>query len=300
MLSTLFHKAHLLRLSLILLTGIALTGCSSLSQHPYDVDGIYNNSKIVVEDTHNNADYYSDYFKEKSEDGQEYFTDVDNYSSGYNQTNGSWGDETSETHIIYNYPYYGGWGWGYPYGGWYGSNWGWSFGFGYGWGNYWGYPYYASGWGYPYYGGYYGWGYSYSHNRNVSRNNSYRALSTRPMTRTTLSTTNDRNLRTHSLSTGRAALNNNRTFSRVNSNVNRMNAANETVQNRRSTRIENSNRNNRIETSRNSNINRNNNVRTQQHTTPSRTFTPSSSTRMNTGSMNRSSGGTRSGGGGRR
>src|SRR5690606_28313566 len=107
-----------------------------------------------------------------------------------------------------------------------------------GWGNYWGYPYYAWGWSYPYYGGYYGWYYPYSRYRNVSRNNSYRALSARPMTRTGLSTSNRSVPSTRSLSTGRATLNNNRTFSRVNSNVNRMNAANGAVQNRRSTRIE--------------------------------------------------------------
>src|SRR5690606_25543653 len=144
---------------------IALSACSSLSQRPYDVDGIYNNSKIVEEATHHNAHYYSEYFKEKTEDTQEFFTDVDNYSSEYNQPYGAWGDTTSETEIIYNYPYYSGFGWGYPYGGWYGSNWGWSFGFGYGWGDYWGYPYSYYGWGYPY--SYYGWGYPYYAHRNV-------------------------------------------------------------------------------------------------------------------------------------
>jgi|SRR5690554_546413 len=317
MLSRLFHKAHFLRLSLLISGGIVLTACSSLNQRPYDVDGIYNNSKIVVEPTHNNAKYYDDYFKEKSEDGQEYFTDVDNYSSGYNQAYGGWGDQTSETQIIYNYPHYADWGWGYPYGGWYGSNWGWSLGFGYGWGNYCGYPNYGWGWGYPYFGGYhgyYGWGYPYYLQRNVSRNNSYRALSARSMSRTGLSNTNSRNLRTNSLTTGRTTLNNNRTFSRVNSNVTRMNAANDAVQNRRSSRTETINRNdrienNRIDNTRNNNINRNTNrnntnrnntnVRSQQRSTPTRSFTPSPSTRMNSGSM-RSSGGTRSGGGGRR
>ncbi|HLW62482.1 MAG TPA: hypothetical protein VKY33_03695 [Flavobacterium sp.] len=303
MLRTVFNKTQLLRLSLILSGIIMLTACSSLNQRPYDVDGIYNNSKIVVEDTHYKGEYYSEYFEEKTENSQEYFTDVDNYSSNYNQPYGGWGDTTSETEIVYNYPYYNSFGWGYPYGGFYGSNihMGWSFGFGYGWGNYWGSPYY--GWGYPYHYGYYGWGYPYYYQRNISRNNSYRALSNRQLTgnyagRT--ATMNNRNLRSSSLKSGRNTLTTDRTFSRVNSNVSRINAANQNLQTERSSRIDNSrtNRNTRINTNTNRNTNRNNNVRTQR-TAPNRSYTPAPSTRMNTGSMNRG-GGMRSGGDGRR
>src|SRR5690554_3115500 len=70
MLLTIFNKARLLRLTLIVSGGIALSACSSLNQRPYDVDGIYNNSKIVVEDTHYHGEYYSEYFKEKTEDSR--------------------------------------------------------------------------------------------------------------------------------------------------------------------------------------------------------------------------------------
>src|SRR5690606_37734897 len=105
MLLTIFNKAHLVRLSTLAFAGIVLTGCSGLNQKPYDVDGIYNNSKIVVEDTHEKGAYYTEYFKEKAEESEAYFTDVENYSSNYNEANGGWGDTTSDTQIVYNYPY---------------------------------------------------------------------------------------------------------------------------------------------------------------------------------------------------
>lgn len=301
MLLTIFNKARLLRLTLIVSGGIALSACSSLNQRPYDVDGIYNNSKIVVEDTHYHGEYYSEYFKEKTEDSQEYFTDVDNYTSGYNQAYGAWGDETSETYINHYYPYNNWFGWGYPYDGWgmgygmmgYGMmGWGYGFGWGYGmgWGGYWGYPY-----------SYYGWGYPYYSHRNISRNNSHRALTSRQLTGSNVNRTatpNSRTLRSAAQNPGRNTLTTDRTFSRANSNANRINAANRNVQTRRATPVDNSrtNRNNQINTR---NTNRNTNVRTQQ-TAPNRSYTPAPSTRMNTGSMSRGGGGMRSGGGGRR
>lgn len=297
MLLTIFNKTNLLRLSLFTSAAMLLTACSSLNQKPYDVDGIYNNSKIAVEDTHNSAAYYSNYFKEKTEESGEYFTDVDNYSS-YTQGNGAWGDTTSETQIIYN-PY-NSYGWGYPYGGWYDWNWGWSFGFGYGWGGYWGYPYY--GWGYPHYG----WNYPYYGYRNVSRNDSYRALSNRQLTpangrmNNRLMSSDTRMSRSNSLNSGRTLTRTDKTFSRVNSTLNRM----EAVETRRVAPIDNSRnlRNDRsINNSRiNNNNTRSNNIRTERPVSRP-TYTPSSSTRMNTGSMGRSmntgGGGMRSGGG---
>src|SRR5690606_4509887 len=104
MLLTIFNKAHLVRLSIIASAGIALTACSNLNQKPYDVDLIYNNSKIVIEDTNEQSAYYIEYFKEKAQESTAYFTDVENYSSDYNEANGSWGDTTSATQIVYDYP----------------------------------------------------------------------------------------------------------------------------------------------------------------------------------------------------
>ncbi len=125
MLPNIFKRSNLIRFCLVTSSGLLLTACSGLNQKPYDVDGIYNNSKIVVEDTHEKGAYYSEYFKEKSQETDAYFTDVDNYTSNYNEPNGGWGDTTSETQLVYHY---NNWGWGNPYLGW--NNWGWGMGFG--------------------------------------------------------------------------------------------------------------------------------------------------------------------------
>lgn len=297
MLPIIYKRFHLIRLGLIASVGISLTGCSSLNQKPYDVDGIYNNSKIVVEDTHEKGAYYAEYFKEKEEEANQYFTDVENYSSNYTQGNGAWGDTTSETQIVYNYPY-SYFGWGYPFGGWYDSYWG--FGFGYGWGGYWGYPYYGYGWGYPYYG--YG-------GRTLSRSNSYRTLTNRQLSTASgrgmnNSSLNSRSLRSSSLNSTRNSLKSDRTFSRANTSFNRMNAAESSLQTRRSTTFDDpkTTRNDRFNNSTRYNTTRNSNSRIERSTSRP-TFTPSSNTRMNSGSMNSSrssgsmGGGMRSGGG---
>ena len=64
MLLTIFHKSRLIPIGVLAVAGITFSSCSSLSQQAYDVDGIYNNSKIVVEDTHEKSAYYTEYFKE--------------------------------------------------------------------------------------------------------------------------------------------------------------------------------------------------------------------------------------------
>ena len=292
MLLSIFNRTNWLRVGFFAAAGVSLTACSGLNQQVYDVDGIYNNSKIVVEDTHENNEYYSKYFKDKSEEMDEYFTDIENYSSNYNKANGAWGDTTSETQIYYNYPY-SSFGWGYPYygGGYY--DWGWSLGFGYGWGGYWGYPYYGYGWGYPYYG----WYYPYYGSGAVSRNPSYRALTARsgmiPANRMGIS--NGQRLQRSSLRASRSALKPDRTFSRANSALTRLQMSdqtrlNSTINNSRTIRNNNTQFNNR--TNRSMNMQR----------TSRPMYTPSSP-RMNTGGMGGMRGGSMGGmrmGGGRR
>lgn len=299
MLLTIFHKSRLIPFGMLAVAGITFSSCSSLSQQAYDVDGIYNNSKIVVEDTHEKSAYYTEYFKELEGQNDEFFTDIDNYSSNY-QANGGWGDTTTETTILYN-DLYSNWGWGYPYGGWYSSYWG----LGFGWSGYWGYPYYYGyGWGHPYYG--YGWGYPYYSYRNVSRSNSYRNMNSRMMRTTSnrLSTNNTRTLQRNAINNSR--LNTNKTFAREASTVTRMNAAQNQMQRRSDNSFDTSRRseqfNNRSSSNRVNN-NRVNTNRVQRNTTTRPTSTPSS-TRMNSGGSfggSRSSGsmggGMRSGGG---
>lgn len=306
MLLSIFNRTNLLRFGFLSATGIAFTACSGLNQQVYDVDGIYNNSKIVVEDTHENNAYYTAYFKDKSDEMNEYFTDIENYSSNYKQANGAWGDTTSETQIVYNYPYSSfAWG-GYPYygGGYY--DWGWSFGFGGGyWGSPfygWGYPYYGYGFGYPYYG--YGWGAPYYGWSAVSRNNSYRALNARSINRNVANRLNGSNvqrLQRNSFRSTRNALKPDRTFSRANSSLSRFSVSdhpqrNNTINRSRTIRNDRFNNNTRF-----NNTNRNTNMRPQQRT--SRPMYTPSSPRMNTGSMGGMRGGSMGGmrmGGGRR
>jgi len=290
MLPNIFKRSNLIRFCLVTSSGLLLTACSGLNQKPYDVDGIYNNSKIVVEDTHEKGAYYSEYFKEKSEETDAYFTDVDNYTSNYNEPNGGWGDTTSETQLVYHY---NNWGWGMGFG--YGFGWG-------GWGG-WGYPYYGwGGWGYPYYGG--GWGWGYNNYRNISRSNSYRTLTTRQMAGANgnrMVANNTRSLRGSTLNSSRNLNATNRTFARANSSLNRISTSQGMMRNTRTTSFDDNRtiRNNRF----NTNTRTNNNTRMERSTSRP-TYTPSSNTRMNTGGSmggSRSSGsmggGMRSGGG---
>lgn len=301
MLPNIFKRSNLIRFCLVTSAGLLLTACSGLNQKPYDVDGIYNNSKIVVEDTHEKGTYYSEYFKEKSEETDTYFTDVENYTSNYNEANGGWGDATSETQLVYHYD---NWGWGNPYWGW--NNWGWGMGFGYGFGGGgWGYPYYGwgGGWGYPYYGG--GWG--YNGYQNVSRSNSYRTLTSRQMAGVNgnlMVANNTRSLRGSSLNSSRNLNATNRTFARANTSLNRISTNQEMMRSTRTTSFDDNRtiRNNRF----NTNTRTNTNTRMERSTSRP-TYTPSSNTRMNTGgSMGGSrgggsmGGGMRSGGGGGR
>ncbi len=300
MLPNIFKRSNLIRFCLVTSSGLLLTACSGLNQKPYDVDGIYNNSKIVVEDTHEKGAYYSEYFKEKSEETDAYFTDVDNYTSNYNEPNGGWGDTTSETQLVYHY---NNWGWGNPYLGW--NNWGWGMGFGYGFGYGWGYPYYGwGGWGYPYYGG--GWGWGYNNYRNISRSNSYRTLTTRQMAGANgnrMVANNTRSLRGSTLNSSRNLNATNRTFARANSSLSRISTSNEMLRTNRTNSFDDNRtiRNERFNT-------RTTNTRTStnriERSTTRPTYTPSSNTRMNTGGSmggSRSSGsmggGMRSGGG---
>ncbi len=300
MLPNIFKRSNLIRFCLITSSGLLLTACSGLNQKPYDVDGIYNNSKIVVEDTHEKGAYYSEYFKEKSQETDAYFTDVDNYTSNYNEPNGGWGDTTSETQLVYHY---NNWGWGNPYLGW--NNWGWGMGFGYGFGYGWGYPYYGwGGWGYPYYGG--GWGWGYNNYRNISRSNSYRTLTTRQMAGANgnrMVANNTRSLRGSTLNSSRNLNATNRTFARANSSLSRISTSNEMLRTNRTNSFDDNRtiRNERFNT-------RTTNTRTStnriERSTTRPTYTPSSNTRMNTGGSmggSRSSGsmggGMRSGGG---
>lgn len=303
MLPIIFKSSNLIRFCLVASTGLLLTACSGLNQKPYDVDGIYNNRKIVVEDTHEHGAYYSDYFKEKSEETDAYFTDIDSYTSNYNQQNGGWGDTTSETQLVYQYD---NWGWGNPYWGWNDWYWGMGYGFGFGWGGFWGYPYYGwgGGWGYPYYGWGAGWGWGYNY-RNVSRTNNYRSLTSRQMASANRMATNStRGFRSGNITNGRTFNGTNRTFARANTSLTRMSTSEGMLRNSRTTTFDDNRtiRNNRFNTTNT----RTNNTRIQRSTTRP-TYTPSSNTRMNSGGSFGGSrgggsmgGGMRSGGGGGR
>lgn len=252
-----------------------LVSCSSLNQQPYDIDGVYYNSKIPVEKSHEKSTYYTEYFKELDESNDSFFTDIDSYSSNNYNANPGWGDDTSETYLHLNNSYMN-WGWNMPY--YYGYNNFW--GFNHGFGVFYGYPsYFGFGWGYPYYYGYYGWGFPYNSFRNISRSNVHRNINNRSLV------SNSRNLMNSSRSSNNL-LRSSRTF------------ANETTQRSRMGIIDNQRRNNnidRLNNSSNSRINNSNRVNSNINRSSSRpTYTPSSSNaRMNnTGSF----GGSRSGG----
>ncbi len=263
-----FKKHHVLGIGLVACVSTALTGCSSLNQQPYDIDGVYYSEKIQVTDTHEKGAYYTEYFKETTESSDGYFTNVDEYTSGYNNQNGGWGDATTDTTFVYNYNLGG---WGYPYWGWNGWNFGWAMGFGYGygfgWGGYWGYPYY--GWGNPYWG----WGYPHYSYRSISRNHSVRTFTSRQMNQANVA----RNMGRNPLIGTKRNFNLSTTFARETVKANRMNSSNSRFENNSLNR---SSRSNRIESNRSRTINR-------------PTYTPSSNSRMQSGG---SFGGSRSGG----
>lgn len=207
---------------LIGLVGLLASSCGSYQNSSYyDNDGVYGSSQRPNYQTQNRyseeniaqGNKYKDYFaanKDNYSNGNEVFTDVENYNSQSNDTltknqqgnYAGWGDNNKNVTVNYynNSPYYGSYGWGYPYSyyGWgypysyygnYGWGWNsyygnyWNIGFGWGWNS----PYYGWGWnswyspyyyGYYYpYNGYYGnhhyingtrGGYSYYGNRNGS------------------------------------------------------------------------------------------------------------------------------------
>lgn len=189
------------------LVGLLASSCGSYQNSSYyDNDGIYGSSQRPYSQTENRyseenleqGNRYKDYFaanKDNYSDGNEVFTDVENYNSQSNdsinrnqQDNyAGWGDNNKNVTInYYNNDYWGwnswysprwSWGWGSYYGNY------WNIGFGWGWNS----PYYGWGWNswytpyyYPYYG-YYGHhhhyiggtrdGYSYNRNRGRTYSN---------------------------------------------------------------------------------------------------------------------------------
>jgi uncharacterized membrane protein YgcG len=169
--------------SILGMIALLATSCGSYqSTSYYDRDGIYggNDKSNAQTEPTTRKDYFSAY---KTDENTAIFTDVDNYSTTYAETPsavaqeesaknyGGWGDNTENVTVnVYggNWPY---WGWNNY---WYGSYWGWNSWIGpswsIGWG--WGYPYYGYyGWGYPYYG--WGGNYCYSGYHNHYSNHSY-------------------------------------------------------------------------------------------------------------------------------
>ena len=158
-----------------------LASCGSYQYAGYEEDAIYDSSTQPVQyvevapQTANsqptNSGYYSDYFKDKSQqygtvnDDNVIFTDIDSYEGNYavendtlqyNEGYGGWGQEYTEpaTVNVYNVGGYSGFGWYSPFY----ASWGW--GFGWGWNSGWGYPGYGYGWGWGYPGYGYGWGWN--------------------------------------------------------------------------------------------------------------------------------------------
>jgi len=181
------------------LVGLLASSCGSYQNSSYyDNDGVYGSSQRPRTQTDNRyseenleqGNKYKDYFaanKDNYSDGNEVFTDIENYNSQSNDTvtrnqqdnYAGWGDNSKNVTVNYynNSPYYG-WGWNYPYSyygnygwGWnsyYGSSW--SIGFGWGWNS----PYYGWGWNSPYYGwGWNSWYYPYYSGYYYPYNNYY-------------------------------------------------------------------------------------------------------------------------------
>jgi hypothetical protein len=203
---------------LIVFIGFSLvTSCGSYQYVGVYEDGIYGDSETQEYNTNGNNDvsdngsannYYSDYFKGKSNEynnNQEtIFTDAEDYDSSYSPNNtadnnyAGWG-QNSDSNVIINIqsrPNYGmGWGWnnwGWNNWGWNTgwNRWGWNAGWNWGYPNYYGYwdPFLYNGWNAPYWGGYGVGFYTPYRNQNIayvngnrnnalSRNSSYRLSS---------------------------------------------------------------------------------------------------------------------------
>ena len=200
--------------------GILVTSCGTYQNSSYyDNDGVYgssdNTQNRVVQNDNANSEYYKNYFSNINQENEEIFTNVDNYTTPVdttatakqNTTNGYNGWGQNSTNVTVNYfdaygagwnGWYGsGWGWnnGWGWNSWYGPGWGWNngwgwnswYGPGWGWNTGWGWnswygagwgwggwysPYYGYGYGYPYYGNY-GWASNYGYNGG-RRNTIYR------------------------------------------------------------------------------------------------------------------------------
>jgi|SRR6476660_1521464 len=182
-----FQIKNLSIYSVLGMIGLLAASCGSYQSASYnDRDGIYgsNDKGNAQTEPTTRKDYFSAY---KTDENTEVFTDVENYNTTYAETPtavaqeqsatnyGGWGDNTENVTVnVYggNWPY---WGWNNY---WYGSYWGWGWNswigpsWTIGWG--WGYPYYGYyGYGYPYYG--YGWNNYYYGNgyHNHYSNHSY-------------------------------------------------------------------------------------------------------------------------------
>lgn len=283
---TYFKKNNLgAYLATLLCIGFTTVSCNSVNSGFYDTDGIYNTGKIKAPVTHNETEYFEEYFKEKQNETFETFTDVDSYTSYENGAYPGWGENNSNTNIFintgFNSPYWGwnnfypgyGWNWGFGYNNYFG----WNYGFGFGGGFGWGYPYYGNGWGYPYYG---------YNTRNVSRTSNTRTISNGYRDNSTRSTRNSNLTRN-----GRVSIENSR------ENATRLNNISNTRRESSNTRIsEIRNNSTRTNTTRQ-------NTRETNYNTPSRNTTINSSPTRTSSPATRSGGsmgGGRSSSGGRR
>ena len=171
-----------------------LTSCGSYHYVGMSDDGIYGSYEngdyveVINDDNAENVQgnsYYEDYFKGKateySDDNSSVFTDVDDYSGDYNNTENTseksyagWGQNNDAQVVIniqtrplnyglgWGYPFYSNrwgwnnWGWNVGWNNWGWNNWGWNVGWN-NWGWNWGYqnfgfwdPYFYSAWQSPY------------------------------------------------------------------------------------------------------------------------------------------------------
>ena len=148
-----FYSAN--KLFYFLFISLIITSCGSYQYSGYINDGIYQNSDSSKDyataenqeiNEKANNDYYQSAFSEKvliyteSENSDQLFTDVENYSTTKNdsiqENYGPWGDYKDSVVInIHSYHHDGFWSrWRYP-------NWMWNYGYGYGGLNTWGYGY---------------------------------------------------------------------------------------------------------------------------------------------------------------
>ena len=252
--------------SLIGLVGLLVTSCGSYQNTSYyDRDGIYNSSRNNDNRvaTSASSQEYRNYFESRIEpinDSTEVFTDVDSYSSNYqneadyNTGYASWGGNSDNITVnVYD----NNWGWNnWGYAGWYGPGWGmgWNNWYGTSWGFGWG-GWYGGGWGwnswygYPYGYGYGGWNNHYYHNNyaysNGRRGQSYNDGRRNYLSRSETSTRGSRNYnngtsvrRTNSTSVRNSNFTRNSNFNSTRNSGTRNNNFNST---RNTTRYNNSN-----------------------------------------------------------